>query len=501
MYEEEGPGLHLAIIDVVSFFHQIGLRTPSDGRKLSVEHNGVCYSSRTLVMGLASSPGLAAKVLNALFADVVGAINVYVDDVTLVARSFEEYLTIWRIFLERLVDANLTLSPSKTQVGKDKFKLLGVLIDAKGNLHVNEEKSQAVLEMARPTDARGLLSFLSSLNWFKNFVCNLSRLAAPLYALLRTDKHQAHNTQKEGEEGKRDFNEPAIGLSAKARMTQKLGERWGAAEELAFLRLKAALMGAAVLRTYSPHNLDLRVISDASITGHAALIAQAYFRRDGTLFLAPLKYTSQAWKDAEKNYPIYRLEALSILRCFQSERTWFLGHVTAVLSDNLTLAFSLSSTLSDLSKKMTEASLSLMEYSYVLYWISTESNGWADFHSRYPPHGEDRGEGDPEGVYGRWQHLKMEEEPRAQHHQGINEVWERELSNMDRYYRHTNHPALRKLEEGLGPKQGVPPKDGECINPQVMLPIGEEIAARQLTLGPLFGQELFASMKNDISGQ
>ena len=432
--------LYIAIVDLNGFFHQIRLRNPEDGKKLAVEHRGLTYTARSLIQGLAASPGLANRCLTSLFSDMNGLINIYVDDVALVTKTWSEFLELWEVFLQRLVDANLTLAPDKVQLGKDRFKLLGIQLDAQGRIYTNEEKAKAVLDTHRPRDARELLSFLSSVQWFRNFILNLCILMKPLFELLRDENPKkgdtANTKKKKNSEEKEDFQEASRIAAAKMRMNAPLDNRWMAEHELAFLRVKCALSNGSVLKAYSPFNHDFRICTDASIQGYAAVILQGYWRSDGTLILCPVKYMSRAWNQVESRYPIYRLEALAVLRSLQEERSWSLNHLICILTDNLTLSFSLTSTQADSNRKLTEAALAIQEYSFVLNWISTSHNGWADHYSRYPiapPLLEDLEETQEE----------------VKHHRGLHEVWVKEITAMASVYKNHNQPTLNKLEEGI----------------------------------------------------
>ena len=68
---------------------------------------------------------------------------VYLDDIIVAGRTFDEHIDRLRIVLERLNQAGLTLKPSKCQRARTEVKYQGHLIDENG-IRPDHAKCQAV---------------------------------------------------------------------------------------------------------------------------------------------------------------------------------------------------------------------------------------------------------------------------------------------------------------------------------------------------------------------
>ena len=84
---------------------------------------------------------------------------VYLDDIIIVGRSFEEHLGNIRKVLTKLKEANLKLSPAKCKLFRREVSYLGHVISTEG-VSTDPEKVSAVKDWKRPEDVHDLRSFL-----------------------------------------------------------------------------------------------------------------------------------------------------------------------------------------------------------------------------------------------------------------------------------------------------------------------------------------------------
>ena len=85
--------------------------------------------------------------------------------------------------LSRLQAAGLTLKKQKYEFALPSVQYLGHIINAQG-LHPSPKKVEAVRSARQPTNVTELKSFLGLINYYIQFVPNLSSLLFPLYRLL-----------------------------------------------------------------------------------------------------------------------------------------------------------------------------------------------------------------------------------------------------------------------------------------------------------------------------
>ncbi|GFV62885.1 retrovirus-related Pol polyprotein from transposon opus [Trichonephila clavipes] len=107
---------------------------------------------------------------------------VYLDDIIIVGRSFEEHLKNIRRVLQKPKEANLKLSPSKCHLFRREVAYLRHTISAEG-ARTDLDKISAEKDWNCPTDVHQLRSFLGLCTYYRKFVKKFSTIARPLHKL------------------------------------------------------------------------------------------------------------------------------------------------------------------------------------------------------------------------------------------------------------------------------------------------------------------------------
>jgi len=108
---------------------------------------------------------------------------VYLDDIIIFGRTFNEQLDRLREVFARIRKANLKLKPTKCSLFRQSVSLLGHVVSGAG-IAMQKEKMQAIRDWPRPRNLSELRAFLGISGYYRRFVKDFSTTAAPLFALL-----------------------------------------------------------------------------------------------------------------------------------------------------------------------------------------------------------------------------------------------------------------------------------------------------------------------------
>ena len=109
---------------------------------------------------------------------------VFVDDMLIYSQSEEEHEDHWRIVLQALRDHQLYAKFSKLEFWLTKVRFLRHVVSASG-VSVDPEKVEAVMSWERPKSVFEIRSFLGLAGYYKRFIEDFSRRAAPMTRLTR----------------------------------------------------------------------------------------------------------------------------------------------------------------------------------------------------------------------------------------------------------------------------------------------------------------------------
>ena len=111
---------------------------------------------------------------------------VFVDDILIYSQSEVEHEDHLRIVLQLLRDHQLYAKFSKYEVWLAEVGFLGHVVSASG-MSVDPGKVEAVMSWERPKSAFEICSFLGLARYYKSFIEDFSRLAAPMTRLTRKE--------------------------------------------------------------------------------------------------------------------------------------------------------------------------------------------------------------------------------------------------------------------------------------------------------------------------
>ena len=130
-------------------------------------------------------------------------VELYLDDITIHSKSFEDHLNHISIVLDRLDEANLKINHDKCTWCATEVKILGHIVSY-NTIKMDSKKILAIKEWKTPKSVRHVQQFLGLANYYRRFVKNFSKIAAPLFGLLK--KGQRFNFTEDCDKAFNDLN-------------------------------------------------------------------------------------------------------------------------------------------------------------------------------------------------------------------------------------------------------------------------------------------------------
>ncbi|GFS37940.1 retrovirus-related Pol polyprotein from transposon 17.6 [Nephila pilipes] len=107
---------------------------------------------------------------------------VYLDDIIIIGRAFEDHLRNFQRLLEKLKMVNLKLNPSKCNLFRREVGYLGHIISAE-SVRIYPENISAIKDWSCPEDVHQLRSFLGLCTYYRKFVKGFSSISRLLHKL------------------------------------------------------------------------------------------------------------------------------------------------------------------------------------------------------------------------------------------------------------------------------------------------------------------------------
>jgi len=109
---------------------------------------------------------------------------VYLDDIIVYSASLNEHLERLVTVMERIRTAGLKLKPEKCSLFQKSVAFLGHVISSEG-IGTDPAKIRLVADWPTPTCADDVRSFLGLASYYRRFVKDFARKAAPLHQLIK----------------------------------------------------------------------------------------------------------------------------------------------------------------------------------------------------------------------------------------------------------------------------------------------------------------------------
>lgn len=272
-------------LDLRNAYHLVRVREGDEWKTAFNTPTGH-YEYLVMPFGLTNAPAVFQALVNDVLRDMVGQfVFVYLDDILIYSPDLESHHRHVRAVLLRLLQNHLFVKAEKCEFHTTHTSFLGFIISP-NKVIMDPSKVSAVSEWPTPSDRKQLQRFLGFANFYRRFIRDYSKIAAPLHALTSV----------------------------------KIKFSWNEQAEKAFSRLKTLFSTAPVLRSPDPQRQFI-VEVDASSTGVGAILSQ----RASDNRLHPCAYFSRSLSCAERNYDVGDRELLAIKLALEEWRHWLEG--------------------------------------------------------------------------------------------------------------------------------------------------------------------------------
>ena len=333
-------------LDLFSGFWQIKIR-PEDVEKTAFITSEGLYEFVVMPFGLCNAPATFQRTMDTIFQkEKRHFIKVYMDDLNIHSKTFEEHLQHLQITFDRIRAANLRIKPDKCHFCSQEIKFLGHVVNEQG-IQPDPSKITKVANYPVPRNLTELRAFLGLASYYRRFIKDFSKISSPLYKL--TEKETLY--------------------------------QWSDERQRIFDVLKEKLTTAPIL-IYPNFDQPFTLYTDASQIGLGAVLSQK--GDDGKEHV--IVYASRSLNPAEKNYSTTEQECLAIVWAVKYFKHYIFGSKFTIVTDHSALQWLLNSDSKVTeNKRIMRWRLTLQEYSYEVKYRKGKNHENADALSRINP--------------------------------------------------------------------------------------------------------------------
>jgi len=168
-------------------YNNVRIKEGDEWKTAFTTHIGA-YKSTVMYFGLTNSPTIFQAMMNDLFWDLInkGDTATFIDNILVTTDTEEGHDKLVEEVLKRLEENDLFIKLEKCKWKVREVEFLGVVIGPKG-VEI-QKKIEEVLSWPVSRNVKKVQKFLGLANYYRRFIENFARIAAPLHMLVRKEQ-------------------------------------------------------------------------------------------------------------------------------------------------------------------------------------------------------------------------------------------------------------------------------------------------------------------------
>ncbi len=252
------------------------------------------YEFNVMPFGLCNAPSTFERLMELVLAGLHWkTCLVYLDDILIYAQTYEEHTARLSEVFARLAAAGLKLKPKKCSLFQQEVAYLGHVVSQSG-VATDLEKTRKVQDWPTPCNLKHVRSFIGLCSYYRRFIKDFSRIAAPLYKLTHKD----------------------------------VGFKWTSECEHSFQMLKQKLTSTPIL-AFPDFSLPFMLDTDASGEGIGGVLSQIQGGQEKVI-----AYASRKLSKSEQNYSVTKRELLAAVHFMKYFKHYLYGKKFTLRTDH-----------------------------------------------------------------------------------------------------------------------------------------------------------------------
>ena len=183
-------------IDLLSGYWQVGVAEKDKEKTAFTTQEGL-FEFNVMPFGLCNAPATFQCLMDLTLAGMLWTeCLVYLDDIIIFGRTFEDHLRNLTSVLERLRGVNLKAKPSKCAFFQKQVLYLGHIVSPNG-VATDPSKTDRIAAWPTPQTVQEVMKFLGLASYYRRFIRKFAEIARPLHRLNLVAAQMPHPLEGE----------------------------------------------------------------------------------------------------------------------------------------------------------------------------------------------------------------------------------------------------------------------------------------------------------------